>query len=75
LIKLGNLATYLALTIFVISILMNIFFTVGTSMAWNLLSHVQYIIHYPLLMISCPSNATFFFKVIANIANFKVIPT
>ena len=39
-----------------------------------MLQIIQLMVHLPLLSILLPSNLTFIFQIMVNIANFKIIP-
>lgn len=40
-----------------------------------MLATVQLLVHYPLLILSFPSNASFCFQIVVDLVNFKIIPT
>lgn len=43
-------------------------------MLWGMINVMQIIVHMPLLNVYFPANATFFYKLIIDIAGFDIIP-
>jgi hypothetical protein len=43
------------------------------QMLWKMLNVIQLILHFPLFSIAFPSNAYYFFSLLVQLANFKII--
>ena len=53
----------------------NIVMAASLQLVWKMLGAIQLMVHLPMMAVSFPSNSTFVFNLIIDLANFKIIPT
>jgi len=73
--KIGRTFQLFGLGISAGSALLSLILGVSLKLFWKMLAAIQLMVHFPFFNVGFPSNATYLFSFIINLANMKLVPT
>jgi hypothetical protein len=56
------------------NIVLNIFLSAGLKFMWKMLDALQLMVHMPMIKVAYPANTLFFFSLVIDLLNFRVVP-